>query len=893
MPVRISSASGGKNFADDRGNIAVNLEYVRTEAFFASQRKEYRQNDAFITTNIDAAGPGLNGNLNFDGVPDASFFRDIRVGTFSDGGLFAFAGAGAGATAGAGCGRDPLGRAYTCNYLVQPGGGLALQTGTRVGIAGGSAANPSTTPAGAFLGGNGNTRREGVLLQLLPQLDRYSANLIAHFDVSPAFVPFVEAKYVRVDSVGLGGSGPAFYTGSTIDALYERPRLDNPYFSDGTRAALTAQALTSANNFINPTTGAVITSTLNAAGGVVRTREQNRDILINQINAGTTRLILRKNLTDLGSRREDARRETYRFVAGVRGDFNDTWNYEVSANYGEFKERTRVLGNVDTQRLALALDAVRNPAGQIVCGSQLDANRANAGPLVNTPGQDLNGNAANLAADIAACQPINPFGVGSISTAARNYVLRNTESAGKITQLDLLASVAGDTSKFFNLPGGAIGFSLGAEYRRETNFFQADPFVSGGYTFYNALATFNPPSFEVKEAFGEVRVPLLKDLPLIENLTLGAAGRVSDYKGSAGTVYTYNLNAEYSPVQDIRFRANYGRAVRAPNLSELYSAAGQNFASVTDPCSSDNLGRGTQFRAANCAAAGIPTNYNFIYGQTLEIMTGGNQNLNVEKSDSYTYGGVITPRFIPGLTLSVDYYNIKVNDVITAVSAQGIINNCYDSPSITDNQFCAQFQRVAAGATGPNGEQAYRIIEGSLLQSSLNFASLKRRGIDADLSYVRTVGSTRLSGQVIYTHILESSSFLNPLQPSFADTTVGELGYPKDQVQLNLGADFGQVTFNTQFRYLSKQSVGAIENRIAFQDRAPQNLDDFSVPYYPDVLYIGAKLGVDIGERSNFYVGIDNLTDRLPPLGATGTGFGSGIFDNVGRRFYAGMTAKF
>ncbi len=885
------SVTGGKNFADDRGNIAVNLEYVRTEAFFASQRKEYRQNDAFITTNIDAAGAGLNGNLNFDGVPDASFFRDVRVGTFSDGGLFAFAGAGAGATAGAGCGRDPLGRAYTCNYLVQPGGGLALQTGTRVGIAGGTAANPSTTPAGAFLGGNGNTRREGVLLQLLPQLDRYSANLIAHFEVSPAFVPFVEAKYVRVDSVGLGGSGPAFYTGSTIDGLYERPRLDNPYLNAGTRAALTTQALASANNFINPTSGAVIGQTLNADGSVLRTREQNRDILINQINAGTTRLIMRKNLTDLGSRREDARRETYRFVAGVRGDFNDTWNYEVSANYGEFTERTRVLGNVDTQRLALALDAVRNPAGQIVCGAQLDANRANAG--LGIPGQDVNGNAANLAADIAACQPLNPFGTGSISDAARSYVLRNTESAGKITQLDLIATMSGDTSKFFNLPGGPIGFSVGGEYRRETNFFEADPFVSGGYTFYNALATFDPPSFEVKEAFGEVRVPLLKDLPLIQNLTLGAAGRVSDYKGSAGTVYTYNLNAEYSPVQDIRFRANYGRAVRAPNLSELYSAAGQNFASVTDPCSSDNLGRGTQFRAANCAAAGIPTSYNFIYGQTLEIMTGGNQNLNVEKSDSYTYGGVITPRFIPGLTLSVDYYNIKVNDVITAVSAQGIINNCYDSPSITDNQFCAQFQRVAAGSTGPNGEQAYRIIEGSLLQSSLNFASLKRRGIDADVSYLRTVGNTRLSAQVIYTHILESSSFLNPLQPSFADTTVGELGYPKDQVSVNLGADFGQVTFNTQFRYLSKQSVGAIENRIAFQDRAPQNLDDFSIPYYPDVLYIGAKLGVDIGERSNFYVGIDNLTDRLPPLGATGTGFGSGIFDNVGRRFYAGMTAKF
>ncbi|MFN3433552.1 MAG: TonB-dependent receptor domain-containing protein [Sphingomonas sp.] len=873
------SLTGGKNFADGRGNVALNLEYARTQDLFASDRRAYRQTDGFITTNIDAAGVGVDGKLNYDGIPDATYFRDIRVGTFSDGGLVAFAGAGLGATSTARCGRDPLGRAYTCNYLFQPGGSLAQQTGTRVGIAGGSAAAPSATPAGSFIGGNGNTRREGVLLQLLPQVDRYSANLIGHFDVSDAFVPFVEAKYVRVDTVSLGGSGPAFFTGSTIDALYERPRLDNPFLDATSRATLTAQALAAVDAGLNPTSGAAITAAQQAT-------------LRAQINSGAYRFILRKNLTDLGSRREDARRETYRFVGGVRGDITSTLNYEVSANYGEFKEQTRVLGNVDVQRLSLALDAVRNANGQIVCGSQLDAARANAG--LGIPGQDRNGNAANLASDIAACQPLNPFGVGSISDAARNYVLRNTVSAGKITQLDLLANVAGDTSSFFNLPGGAIGFSIGAEYRRETNYFKADPAVEAGYTFYNALATFNPPSFEVKEAFGELRIPLLKDITLIKELTVSGAGRVSDYKGSAGTVYTYNLNGTYTPFEGIRFRANYGRAVRAPNLSELYSAAGQNFApGFADPCSADNLGRGTQFRAANCAAAGIPTTYNFLYAQSLEIRSGGNPNLKVEKSDSYTYGTVITPTFAPGLVFSVDYYNIKVNDVITAVSAQGIVNNCYDSPSIQNNAFCGQFTRVAAGATGPRGEQAYRIVEGSLLQSSLNFAALKRRGIDADLSYTHKFGETRIGADVKYTHIFESSSFLNPLQPAFADTTVGELGYPQDQVTVNLGADFGLVTLDTQFRYLSKQAVGAIENHIAFQDRPAQNLDDYDIPFYPDVLYIGAKLGIDIGEKSNFYIGVDNLTDRLPPLGATGLGAGSAIFDNIGRRFYAGVTARF
>ena len=877
------SGTAGKNFADGRGNIAVNLEYTHAEDLFGSDRKSYRQRNSFVTTNVDAAGAGVNGNLNFDGRPDATYFRDLRIGTLSDGGLVAFPGAAPGANTAARCGRDGLGRAFTCNYLFQPGGPIASQTGSAIGVAQGTATAPSASPAGvSYIGGNGNTGREGVLLQLLPRLDRYAANILGHFEVSPAFVPFVEAKYVRTRSVSLGGSGPAFYTGSTIDGTYERPRLDNPFLSADARATLAAQAQAAVNNGISPTNGAALTAAQAAT-------------LTSQIAAGSYRFILRKNLTDLGARTEDATRETYRIVGGVRGDFAQNFNYEVSANYGEFKEKTRVLGNVDTQRLALALDAVRDPTtGQIVCGAKLDRNRANAGALIGLPGQDLTGNAANLTSDIAACQPLNPFGVGSISDAARNFVLRNTTSNGKITQFDVLGTVSGDTSAFFNLPGGGIGVSVGGEYRRETNYFRADPYVEQGYTFYNALAPFTPPAFEVKEAFGELRVPLLKDTFLTKEVTLSASGRVSDYKGSAGTVYSYNLKGEWAPIEDIRFRANYGRAVRAPNLSEQFSAPGQNFApGFIDPCSADNLARGTQYRAANCAAAGIPTAYNFQYAQSLETQSGGNANLAAEKSDSYTYGAVVQPRFIPGLTISVDYYNIKVNNVITTPTAQNIVNACYDSPSIQDNQFCGQFQRVAAGGTGPAGEQAYRIVEGSLLQIPLNYAKLQVRGIDSQVSYNRKVGNVRLGAQVIYTHFLQNDQFLNPAQPGFADRLNGELGNPKDQVSMFINADFGPVYLNTSFRYLSKQSVGSIENHETVQGRPPQNLDDYDIPFYPDVLYIGTKFGINITERSDFYFGIDNITDRLPPLGATGIGEGSGIFDNVGRRFYAGVTARF
>lgn len=881
-----ASVTAGKNFAGGRGNLAMNLEYTHTQDLFASDRKEYRRTDGFLTTDVDTPGDNVNGNLNFDGIPDATFFRDIRSATILDGGLVSFARAQPTAAGTAPCGRDTVGRAYPCTYLFQPGGGIVNETGTRVGLIGGTATAPTASPAGlSFIGGNGNTRREGVLVQLLPRLDRYAANLVGHFDISDAFVPFIEAKYVRTRSLSLGGSGPAFYTGSTIDGTYERPRLDNPFLSAASRAFITTEANAAIAAGVNPNTGAVLTPAQAAT-------------LNTQIANGSFRFILRKNLTDLGSRTEDATRETYRFVGGVRGDFAENFNYELSANYGEFKENTKVLGNIDVQRLGLALDAVRNTAGQIVCGSQVDAARANAGALIGLPGQDQNGNAANLAADIAACQPLNPFGLGSISDATRNYVLRNTISNGKITQLDVLGIVSGNTSNFLNLPGGAPGFSIGGEYRRETNRFQADPFVQAGYTFYNALEPFNPPAFEVKEAFGELRLPLLKDIPLIKELTISGAGRVSDYKGSAGTAYAYNLNAEWSPIRDLRFRANYGRGVRAPNLTELYSSAGQNFApNFTDPCSAINIASGTQFRAANCAAAGVPAAYDYRYAQSLEIVSGGNPDLAVEKSDSYTYGGVFQPRFVPGLTLSVDYYNIKVKNVITAPSAQNIVNACYDGPSITDNPFCSLFQRAGA-AGGPVGEQQYRILEGSLQQTLLNYAALRVRGIDVNMNYVRTFGAVKLSGQVIYTHYLENASFTNPATPNFGNTFVGEVGTPKDQLQVNLGANFGTFYMDTQFRYLSKQSfattaTGGIETLTSYQGRPAQNLDAFSPAYYPDVLYIAGRIGININEKSRFYVGVDNLTDRLPPLGSTGIGEGSAIFDNIGRRLYAGISARF
>jgi outer membrane receptor protein involved in Fe transport len=851
------SLLAGKNFSEGRGNIAVNLEYAHQERYFANQRPSLRQANGFVVVDTDPAGSPLGS----DGVADRQFFRDIRSSTISLGGLLQFGG-----TAAARFGRDPVGGADVGAVLFQPDGTLVPQAGGRVGLA----------PNGSFIGGNGFSGREGQLIALSPQLDRYSVNVLGKFEVSPAFVPFVEAKYVRSEAFG-SVSGPLFSqgatlgdftpnpadpTGATFLANREQPRLDNPFLSAQARAVITEQRA-----------------------------------LSGQTSSDATRIALRRNFVELGIRDEQIRRETYRAVVGVRGDFLDDWNYEVSANYGEHRERNQIQANINVQRYLLAIDTVRNPAGQIVCRSQVDPaaayGLAGAGDNLGAAQQ-----AQILAADVAACQPLNPFGEGNISPAARAYLTTNSLATGKIKQFVGSGFVAGDFSNLFELPGGPIGFSVGAEYRRERVSYDLDDLTQAGYAFYNAIPAFRAPAFEVKEAFGEIRVPLLKDLPFIKELTLSGSGRVADYKGATGTVYAYDGRVEYSPVADLRFRAAYSRSVRAPNLTELFSAESQNFAPApADPCSARNIGTGSANRAANCSAAGRPANYDFVYQQSLEIRSGGNALLTEEKSTSYTIGGVFQPTFAPGFSMTVDYFDITVDDVISSVSAQDIINNCYDAANL-DNAFCQLFQRAGTGG-GSRGEVPFQILEGSLLQSSLNFAQLKARGIDTAVSYRTRFDGGTFGINAIWTRTLQRDQFLNVNDPNRADRLMLELGDPRDQVNLNMNVGVGPVTFGYQARFIGKQILGGAaaggtyESQFQVQGRAPENADYASVRFYPNVYYHDARVDLKVNDKFNIYAGVDNIGNQLPPFGLTGVTDGGGIYDNRGRYGYIGVVANF
>jgi outer membrane receptor protein involved in Fe transport len=815
----------GTNFSEGRGNVAVNVEYAKQNDWYASQRKSYRTQNTFIQVQADA--PGLpNGS---DGIPDSVFLRDVRSGIYSNGGTFL------------GC-CDATGN-YLQPYLFRPDGTLTPQTGEFVGV--------QFFPT--VLGGDGDNFRDGTQTGFSPELDRVSVNLIGHFTVSDAFEPFIEAKYVRTNSLG-NASGPFFFSGGTTGSPREVFFTDNPY--------------------LNP---------------------QARQFLLDYYGSATdVPFFFQRNVVELGNREEKAKRETYRIVAGVRGTFNDDWNYEVSANYGEFKENTRILGNLNVQRFLLAIDAVDQGLfqngvanGNIVCRAQVDPSAAVAYEAARLPDYAQ----AQLANDVTACTPVNLFGEGNISQAAKDYLVQDTIARGKITQLVFSGFLSGDSSQWFELPGGPVGFAIGAEYRRETNDYTQDPLVDAGLTFYNAIPTFNPPAFEVKEIYGELRVPILANMPFFHELTLTGAGRIADYKGRTGTVYAYNGGVEWSPIEDIRFRAQYARSVRAPNLTELFTPAGQNFApGFLDPCDVANIGDGPN-RAANCAAAGVPVGASIPYLQSLPYLSGGNPDLDAEKSDSWTIGGVLQPRFLPGFSASVDYYNITVNNVIVPLDAQTIVDACYDAETPV-NSFCGLFTRNGAGA-GPNQEAPYQIISNSLLSGPVNFAKLKVRGIDVEAAYRKNFGEFALNTRIQYTHVLQNDNFLDPLRPDFADRVRYELGDPADAFNWNVELKHGKVTLGYQMRYIGKMTPGNVENIQSVQGRDPENEDAFDIRYYPDVFYHDLRLQVDVNDKFNAYIGVDNIADRLPPYGLTGIGGGSGIYNNIGRFFYAGAVAKF
>lgn len=858
--------TAGKNFADGRGNIAFSAEFVHEDTLTNLDRDNQTGalsgQSRFVNVqntgpNVNLAAGPLHGNepSTGDGISDTGFFNNLFFNSISEGGLFTGSCPtvpAAGESAAAFAAR----RANACSGLLNPGStypnpnnaaALPGQFGTLYVFQsdGSLVKNGCTTDFRPFgstycVGGLSSSLRRTGFLE--PGIDRKAFNLLAHYEISPAFVPYFAARFVRVDANQQGQ--PTFFNNSFS--------INNPFLTAQARAQLAAT-----------------------------------------LAPGQTTFTAQRFNIDFGGRGELHRRDDYQAIVGVRGVFNGDWKYDASVTYQHLYTFYKTNGNILRAQYANSINAVRNAAGQIVCS-------INA-VTVTDP----------------ACVPVNLFGDGQVSQAALNYFGYVSSRVQKANLLDATAYVSGDTSKFFNLPGGPVAFVLGGEYRRETAYAAYDPVTSDprGLTFLNVIPDFRPPAEIVKEGFVEVSVPLLKDLRFVHELSLDASGRVSNYNiGNTGTVYTYNVNGTYAPVRDIRFRAGYARAVRAPTQQDLYGSRSQTFLNgLVDPCGQQNINNNPN-RVKNCAAAGVPTTQTFTVGGAtttepfsnrpgsgISGFNAGNPLLNAEKSDSVTIGAVVQPRWVPGLSVSLDYYHIGIKNVINSLTPQTIINQCYDSTTGVNNPFCANVFRNPNGTFAGQSDVAHAGSTVSLtttgpsfLSVPFNYARQITSGIDLDVGYRFDLGHYNINLRGIATHTFVRNNFTNVTDPTFALRQLSTLGDPEWQGQLSANVTRGIFNVGYRLRIIGATTIsGQYETQNGFQGRPPLNPDAFPFVFYPTLAYHDFRVDIAVPHTPfKMYLGVDNAFDQLPPLDLLGTENGD-PYSPVGRAYYVGVTVKF
>ncbi len=676
---------------------------------------------------------------------------------------------------------------------------------------------------------------------LVPQDQRFSFNVTGRYDLTPEIRAFFEGKVVYQETE-FGGPLNTFYDLLTVST-------DNP--------------------FIPPELQGVA----DAAGGLFITRDP----------------------TDLGPNINKNERLTYRLVGGIEGTFDtdnfwDGWSYEISGNYGRFKRTLSDRNRVIQDRWFAAIDVTTDANGNPICRSDIDPTAPPTTPF-GIPLFDPGFFTFNPGD--GSCRPANILGgPNSISKEAVNFVTTTIENEFELEQMVFFGVLNGTLEEFFTLPGGgAVGFAAGAEYRREESTSTFDPLVRGvlpidipdvtgdGTTslakgtlirdvdaFGQNSLVFDPESiiqnaggdFDVYEVFGEVSIPLLREIPFFHELTVDAATRYSDYS-TVGKTVTWKAGGVWAPIPDIRFRGVYSKAVRAPNIDELFSPAQSATFRPVDPCEQDEIDallgagdpRGAN-RVANCAADGLPAGFTDPLSARFTGETVGNPDLQEETAFTYTAGAVIQPRFIDGLYLTADYWNIRIEDAISTVSAQDIVDNCYDtSPGGFPNQFCGLFTRNR----DPNSAQFLGF--NFLSQTELNFAALETAGIDFSARYEFEVGAHAFNVGVSGTYVFRLDEFFDPGDPTAVDPELGELQRPQWAGNLFAQWIYGPLSVNWQTQYQGEQGLRAVEIEAVDFTYGEAGIVD-------EIFIHDIAVSFAVNEQVELYGGINNLTNEEP-----------------------------
>jgi iron complex outermembrane recepter protein len=696
------------------------------------------------------------------------------------------------------------------------GSGLPYDRGIILRSAGGRAIGGSNTPTAGYFG------------DLLPSSKSHAANVLVRYEFAPAFKVYAEGKYVQSKAFSVGQPSFDFFTSLAAD---------NAYLADRFGAGA-------------------------APGGALVTRDN----------------------FDFGQRGETNKRVTQRFVIGAEGEISDNAKYDISYVYGSTKASNTQTSNLIRDRYFAALDAVRDSQGNIVCRSTITP--GNIDPVnFNRPAATFTPGAGSI------CRPLNVLGSGVATQAALDFVLSDNTNRSKVTQQVASGFITGDFGALFELPGGPIGFAVGGEYRRETSVNTPDLQIQRGeLRDFSASAPSNG-KFNVKEGFAELNVPLLKDTPFAYVLSASAAIRLSDYS-TIGKTTTWKVDGVYAPIRDIRLRGSYSQSVRAPNIGEIFAPRSQTFGFVTDPCDVNERANGKPTRTANCTALlsglGLSAAQIATFSPSTDAqattsrlgLNGGNLNIQEETAKTWTAGVVIQPSFLRGLTMTFDWYNIKISNAINTPTSTELANLCVDQADI-NNRFCANIFRdpTTGFVLGDSNDPAQRI---GFIIGPENVANFKTDGADFSVNY-----AVEPDGNLGKFNFNITGGYLNRIStvPSIGADPTNEYIQPynpKWRGSFALDWQLDNFTFNYDISYFSKTLRFSNDEITGNPDSAaPNNL------YFKERFEVGTRVAYDINDQFRIYGGVNNLTDTKPDFGSL-----SYPVSGVGRFFYVGAKVK-
>ncbi len=701
-------------------------------------------------------------------------------------------------------------------------------------------------PTGANGGPSSITLRNGQTVGFVTATDGFNRQAFRTISVpTQRFLFNAGAHYDISESIRVVFEG-SYANSSTVSALEPFPLSSADLFNDDP-----TRGIPFGNPFVQSTPG-FAAAVISRNGGVA-----------------PAEIPFTRRLTEIDARGATANRDTFRFVIGLEGKLGEEWDWQVHYNRGRTTSSQLSTGQVNVANFREALNAVVDGAGNIVC----------ANPIAVGEG----------------CVPINLIGRGSISPEAADYVRADSTRIAENFQQIIQGTISGP---LFELPAGDVSVALGAEYREESSSDIPDALSQSGQNGGN-VSPITEGSFDVYELFGEVNIPLFKDQPFAKELSVGGAYRYSDYSLS-GTTHAYSGNARWAPIDGVAFRFQYARAVRAPNIGELFQPEAETFATVADPCNGVTAAT-TGVVATNCRlvpqiAARIAATGSFTLSQPEIQGTGGfvsgNPDLGVESSDTFQAGIILNPEFGLGeFVFTADYFNIAIDGVITAPGRQFVLDTCFNSPNLS-SPFCSGAFQVRQ-AQGPTS------LQGALLEVNtplVNAGTLDTSGIDFFVSWavpLADLGVGKLFGQdpgavAIRGNYTRLFKYESVILGEFTEGK-GTLGTAVNEFQTSFLYQNGPVDFLWETSYF-----GSTVN-----DADPSSFF-FGLPHRAGT-YHDAQIRYALFDKTASLVfGVDNIFDRAPatiltgvPGNTTGLDTNGAVYDPIGRRYYAGLRVQF